>query len=133
MGYADTWIELESIKEELKMKTFYCSICKLNIGCDSEYVTYEGAISIHYQKIHNLLSPVLPNEDPINPSHYKRGKYEVIDVLEDWNLDPHIFTVIKYLARSKYKGNELEDLQKAKWYLDRKIMLLEWEKGKQNG
>lgn len=61
-------------------------------------------------------------EDVINhPSHYTRGKIEVIDFIEDQQLPYHLGNVIKYIARAGYKGDKLEDLQKARWYLDRYI------------
>ena len=64
--------------------------------------------------------------DPINhPPHYTFGKYEVIDVIEDWGLSFHLAQVLKYVARSKHKGKELEDLRKARWFLDRLIGQLE--------
>lgn len=61
-------------------------------------------------------------EDVINhPSHYTRGKIEVIDFIEDQQLPYHLGNVIKYIARAWYKGDKLEDLKKARWYLDRYI------------
>lgn len=61
-------------------------------------------------------------EDVINhPSHYTRGKIEVIDFIEDQHLPYHLGNVIKYIARAGYKGDKLEDLKKARWYLDRYI------------
>jgi hypothetical protein len=64
--------------------------------------------------------------DQVNhPQHYNHGKFEVIDVLEDWELGFHLGNVVKYIARAGHKGNELQDLQKARWYLDRKIKLIE--------
>lgn len=64
----------------------------------------------------------LPKEDVINhPSHYTRGKIEVIDFIEDQQLPYHLGNVIKYIARAGYKGDKLEDLKKARWYLDRYI------------
>lgn len=61
-------------------------------------------------------------EDVINhPSHYTRGKIEVIDFIEDQRLPYHLGNVIKYIARAGYKGDKLEDLKKARWYLDRYI------------
>lgn len=61
-------------------------------------------------------------EDIINhPSHYTRGKIEVIDFIEDQQLPYHLGNVIKYIARAGYKGDKLEDLKKARWYLDRYI------------
>lgn len=61
-------------------------------------------------------------EDIINhPSHYTRGKIEVIDFIEDQQLPYHLGNVVKYVARAGYKGDKLEDLKKARWYLDRYI------------
>lgn len=67
------------------------------------------------------------NSDVINhPSHYTFGKYEVIDVAEDWfSGDPLLWQVLKYIARATRKGRELEDLKKARFYLDRRITKLE--------
>lgn len=56
-----------------------------------------------------------------HPSHYTRGKIEVIDFIEDQQLPYHLGNVIKYIARAGYKGDKLEDLKKARWYLDRYI------------
>ena len=60
--------------------------------------------------------------DAVNhPSHYTRGKIEVIDFIEDQQLPYHLGNVVKYIARAGYKGDKLEDLKKARWYLDRYI------------
>lgn len=57
-------------------------------------------------------------EDVINhPSHYTRGKIEVIDFIEDQQLPYHLGNVIKYIARAGYKGDKLEDLKKSKMVL----------------
>lgn len=77
----------------------------------------------------NMVAPTLQEpevkvveEDVINhPSHYTRGKIEVIDFIEDQQLPYHLGNVIKYIARAGYKGDKLEDLKKARWYLDRYI------------
>ncbi len=60
-----------------------------------------------------------------HPDHYTRGKIEPIDVIEDWNLDFHLGQVLKYLSRAGWKDgvSELEDLKKARWYLNRRINL----------
>jgi len=64
--------------------------------------------------------------DSINsPKHYTAGKYEVIDVIEDWDLNFRLANTIKYIARHKHKGKPLEDLKKALWYLQREIDLYE--------
>lgn len=56
-----------------------------------------------------------------HPSHYNKGKIEVIDFIEDQGLSFHLGNVIKYIARAGSKGDKLEDLNKARWYLDRYI------------
>ena len=60
-----------------------------------------------------------------HPSHYNMGKYEAIDVIEDWNLNFNLGNAVKYLARAGHKGNIIEDLKKAKWYIDREIQRIE--------
>lgn len=57
------------------------------------------------------------NESAINPSHYNQGNMEVIDAIEGLCLGFHEGNVLKYMARAKFKGSEIEDLQKAHWYL----------------
>jgi hypothetical protein len=60
--------------------------------------------------------------DMVNhPAHYKAGGIETIDFIEAKNLGYHLGNVVKYVSRADFKGNKLEDLQKAKWYLDRAI------------
>jgi hypothetical protein len=56
-----------------------------------------------------------------HPSHYNAGRIEVIDAIEDWQMGFCDGNVIKYVARHKLKGRPLEDLKKAKWYLERLI------------
>ena len=56
--------------------------------------------------------------DPVNhPSHYNTGKIEVIDFIEDQRLGFHLGNVVKYACRAQHKGDALEDLKKAHWYL----------------
>ena len=63
-----------------------------------------------------------------HPSHYTRGRTEVIDVIEDAVMDAPNNTaavlqsqVIKYILRMWNKDNPYEDARKAKWYLERLI------------
>ena len=61
-------------------------------------------------------------EDPVNhPSHYKVGGIETIDFIESKELGYNLGNVVKYITRSDHKGNKLQDLQKAQWYLNREI------------
>ena len=64
-------------------------------------------------------------DDVVNhPSHYTRGKIEVIDFIEDQQFPYHLGNVIKYISRAGHKGDKLEDLKKAQWYLARYIELI---------
>lgn len=70
------------------------------------------------------METVAPDPEVYHPSHYTFGKYEVIDVLLDWFPDdPLLWQVGKYIARATRKGNELQDLEKARFYLDKRIEL----------
>jgi hypothetical protein len=60
-----------------------------------------------------------------NPPHYTTGGIEVIDFIEAKGLGYHLGNVIKYVTRAGMKGNKLEDLRKAQWYIDRAIDNLE--------
>lgn len=75
--------------------------------------------------------------DPVtHPSHYTSGKIEVIDFITDQNLDFCLGNVVKYISRAGKKESDrsknqtiedktIEDLKKARFYLDYKIKMLE--------
>lgn len=70
-----------------------------------------------------------------HPAHYNTGGIEVIDAIEAWGFGEGFNrgNAIKYIARAGRKDPdaEIEDLEKAKWYLEREIERL--KKGNQNG
>lgn len=66
-----------------------------------------------------------PGDQVESPQHYNTGAIEVIDAIEDWQLGFCEGNVVKYVARAKHRGRRLQDLQKARWYLDRLIAELE--------
>jgi len=64
-------------------------------------------------------------DDPVNsPKHYTQGDMEVITAIEGLGLDYHQGNVLKYVSRYRYK-NGVEDLKKARWYIDRLIYIEE--------
>ena len=72
----------------------------------------------------------LKSKERVNhPSHYNHGEIEVIDAIEDWDLNFCEGNVIKYVARHRHKGEPLEDLKKAKLYLERLIARIEDGRG----
>lgn len=76
-------------------------------------------VRLHYGE------PAPPQDDINHPAHYNVGRVEVIDAIESWQLPYHLGNVVKYVARSAYKGEPLKDLKKAAWYLNRAIARLE--------
>lgn len=64
--------------------------------------------------------------DPVNhPPHYKSPSgIEAIDVIEGFGLGFHLGNVVKYILRAGKKEALLQDLRKARWYLDRRIAAL---------
>lgn len=60
-----------------------------------------------------------------NPPHYTMHDIEPLDVIESWKLGFHLGNCVKYIARCEYKGTKLQDLKKARFYLDRYIKEME--------
>ena len=73
--------------------------------------------------------PVAPPSDEYDvvtkPPHYNHGKYETIEVIEDWKLNYHCGNAVKYISRHNHKGKPVEDIKKAIWYLQRYLLFLE--------
>jgi iron-sulfur cluster repair protein YtfE (RIC family) len=67
-----------------------------------------------------------------HPNHYggATNPYEAIKVIEAWQLDFCLGNTLKYISRAGKKEPEktIEDLEKALWYLQRKIMQMKEEK-----
>ena len=65
-----------------------------------------------------------------NPSHYTQGKIEVIDFIIDQDMDYLTASALKYLCRYKHKHvgeGQIEDLRKARFYIDKLIDSLKIE------
>jgi hypothetical protein len=95
-----------------------------------EQVSYKlGGVKHDHHPVEPSSSSEIPDSssDPINPSHYKQGPAETIDIIEaaiskapsNKAAGLH-WQVLKYALRCWFK-NGIEDLKKARWYLDRLI------------
>ena len=79
-------------------------------------------------------TPLLEKKEAVNhPSHYGGDTvYEVIKVLKAWGLhrNAYLWNAVKYIARAGKKdpSKQLEDLKKARFYLDAEIAELESKK-----
>lgn len=58
-----------------------------------------------------------------HPQHYggESNPFEVIKIIEEYDLNFCLGNVIKYTLRAGKKANTIEDLQKAAWYINREI------------
>lgn len=72
-------------------------------------------------------------KDNINPNHYKShpSGIECIQVTEHMSFCRG--NALKYIWRAGQKGDEIEDLNKAIWYLEREILRIELSEEKDNG
>ena len=67
------------------------------------------------------VNKTIPTDNVNNPTHYNTGTIEVITVIEDWKLNFNLGNAIKYIGRCEHKENKKQDLEKAKWYIEREI------------
>ena len=93
-------------KAKARIKSFEETVDEIERGFDKG--SSEGEVNIMVDNVNH-------------PPHYKTGGIEVIDYIEAKNLNYHLGNVVKYISRADHKGNKLEDLKKARWYLDRAI------------
>ncbi len=79
-------------------------------------------------RLRNIVDNIkIPEEDVVNrPHHYNTGSIECIEASEE-SMEPDQFkgylkgNIMKYLWRYDYKGKPVEDLRKARWYLEKLI------------
>ena len=69
--------------------------------------------------------------DAVNhPAHYTAGGVETIDFIEAKQLNYHLGNCVKYISRAGLKSTDpIEDLRKARWYLDREIFRISNQSG----
>ena len=101
---------------------FYNVICKV---CKQVYIINKSALNREMEGENFYICPTCrlyddKKEDNINPDHYGNSGIDVISFCQANNLDFMQGNVIKYVFRYKNK-NGLEDLEKAKEYIDRMI------------
>lgn len=86
---------------------YLCEFCKQIVPCHLEHIC-GGKIRTR-------------KPDTVNhPAHYTQGAIECIDYILDKKMDYLEGNVVKYITRYKDK-NGVEDLKKARWYIDRLI------------
>ena len=68
-----------------------------------------------------LSNKLLEDEAVNHPVHYTVGGIEVYDFIKAKGLSYELGNVVKYVSRAEWKANKVEDLRKARWYLDAAI------------
>ena len=82
----------------------------------------EGMTVAEAEEIVADVNQAISQHDLVNhPKHYTAGGIETIDFIEAKRLGYNLGNVVKYITRAGHKGNHLEDLRKAQWYLTREI------------
>jgi hypothetical protein len=72
------------------------------------------------------------SDDISHPSHYCYSKYEPKDVIREWGLNFNLGSAVKYIARAGRKDDIIQDLSKAKQFLEFEIEALKEEREKNN-
>lgn len=144
--YADgtTIAEVGDIVKCIKPRLSECYAlngdCTYKVECVfDEYVALDGlsgrnVYSHRFVLIKRIGAVPFKQEPPMNeplvdlvnhPPHYAGLSPEPVDVIEAWQLEWHEGNAMKYIARAKNKGERVQDLRKAAWYLNRKADVLE--------
>lgn len=93
-----------------------------------EFITdLRESLKMEAEVVEDLISSRDPYDPVDRPSHYVKNGLESIDVIEAFVPDPYSFymgNVLKYVQRHMDK-NEVQDLKKARWYLDK--MIEDWD------
>lgn len=86
-----------------------CTSCTAGIMCQCSKLKKKESSNVHHPKY-----------------YMKESGFEVIDVINAWNLDFDLGNAIKYISRSGKKNPDctIEDLEKAIWYINHKIKTL---------
>lgn len=79
---------------------------------------------ISKQNSASVTRPATISNDPIDPAHYNQFKIEPIVFINGNDLNFNRGNVIKYVCRAGLKGDAIEDLNKAKQYIDFEIRRL---------
>lgn len=96
-------------------------------GAFTDFGLCEKQNAVNKEQIENP-KRYIEDERVNHPEHYTKGGIEVHDFISAWRMDFDAGNVVKYVTRAPYKNNKLEDLKKARWYLNKLIEKAEKEK-----
>lgn len=116
------WSDNIDLKKEFGYSTIYQALYDLENKIENGELVESNSNSENVSQDKN---------DPVNhPSHYTDGKIEVIDFILDKKLNFTRGNAVKYISRAGKKNpeTEIEDLQKAAWYINKEIQRLQGDK-----
>ena len=103
--YKKSYEAFEVDREDLK-SSFKCTECKRNVS--TKNYSEDCTTCFHRQKVDH-------------PDHYQGNRFEVIDIIEDFDLGFNLGNAIKYILRASKKECFETDLKKAIWYIQREL------------
>lgn len=111
---------------------YYLFLREISCILDTKHGIDDDDVSIMFiDEVPETMTTTETEFDNVNhPKHYTDGrKYEPIEVIEDWKLDFCLGNAVKYISRAgrKDETKTIEDLEKAKWYIDREIRNLKFK------
>jgi transposase len=116
-------VKAKEIAEELGTSTSYVYVVRREVKKSDPEVkskTKDKPLSLYERHLKDSLAQA--RADMVNhPPHYTAGGIETIDFIEAKKLGYNLGNVVKYTTRSDLKGDRLENLKKAQWYLNREI------------
>ena len=115
----------EKIEAECK-KHMYCDGCPIYKEPGSDCCNTPAQIVKHYELLFGDKARIEEAVD--HPAHYCYSKYEPKDVIRDWGLNFNLGSAVKYIARAGRKDDIIQDLEKAKKFLEFEIEALQEER-----
>jgi hypothetical protein len=107
-----------------------CDHCAIKEPCDVVDSWFYKDKDVCEQAYKIIMGNCVVHNDPVNhPSHYTKGKIEVADFIADQKLNFDRGNAVKYVCRagSKDPEKEIQDLEKAVWYINHEIKMLKGE------
>ena len=118
--------EMNDVIHQYCQATDDCDKCVVRNLCDS----CNGAFKVRPEMCEEAYNMVTNKTNAVNhPSHYNKGKIEVADFISDQKLNFDRGNAVKYVCRagSKDPDKEIQDLEKAIWYINHEIKVLKGE------
>lgn len=109
--------------EELEAHKEPCAKCKYGIS----------RFDVNYSTAPDLYEPIsgdAPKDLVHHPAHYCYSEYEPKDVIRAWGLNFNLGSAVKYIARAGRKDDILQELNKAKQFIEFEIEAIEKERSK---